>query len=97
MRRIQESEGRCLIDGNVDRTRRICLMPCVNQFAVDTQVLRIHEISFWLPVHGCDDARNATAVTRGNELVLRTSHRPTVILSTTSGDLEPWHGMCPML
>ena len=55
---ITKCECRGLVDGNINRTSRVRLVPGMNQFAVNTQVFRVHEFSFWLPARHRVDASN---------------------------------------
>ena len=49
VRGIPECEGGGLVDGNVDRTGGIRLVTRMNEFAVNAQVLGVHELSFSAP------------------------------------------------
>ena len=65
MRSIAESECGGLVDGNIDRTSCIRLVSCMNQLAVNTQVFRVHDFSFWLPGRDRVDASNRPSRSSG--------------------------------
>src|ERR1019366_1161503 len=79
MRSITKGERGRLVDGNIDRTSCVRLVSRANQFAVNTQMFRVHEISFWLPGRGRIDASSRHYRSRANVSVSRPSPSQTVI------------------
>ena len=95
MRSIPESECGRLVDGNIDRTSCVRLVPGMNQFAVNTQVFRVHEFSFWLPGRHRVDASNRPSRSSGKPISITHKSFANSDSEHKSGDRRTTAGNCP--